>query len=154
MVYSRRWAVSKEFWWWCITLGITDFWTLSIVRYPKHIIQHKVSEIVSVSVLGWGGTSPVTDVSSLKRTQQGVFPPHLRTETDPASETLCPLVFLEYWMMDEVRTPSNSERVTSIAATSRESLTGDSTILDRVRNSVRRRAAHKLTGTFFSTIPL
>jgi hypothetical protein len=39
--------------------------------------------------------SPVIDVSSFYGTQQSrsLPPPHLRTETDPVSETLCFLVF-------------------------------------------------------------
>jgi hypothetical protein len=31
--------------------------------------------------------------------------PHLRKETDPDSETLCSLFFLEYWTMDNVQNP-------------------------------------------------
>jgi hypothetical protein len=31
------------------------------------------------------------------------------TETDPVSETLCSLIFLEYWTMDKVQKLSNSE---------------------------------------------
>jgi hypothetical protein len=38
----------------------------------------------------------------------GVSLPHLRMETDPVSEMLCSLVFLEYGTMDKVQKPSNS----------------------------------------------
>jgi hypothetical protein len=38
-----------------------------------------------------------------------VSSPHLRTETDPVSETLCFLVSIEYRTMDKVQNPSNSE---------------------------------------------
>jgi hypothetical protein len=38
-----------------------------------------------------------------------VSPPHLRTETDPASEMLWSLVFLQYWTMVKVQKLSNSE---------------------------------------------
>jgi hypothetical protein len=46
---------------------------------------------------------PVIEVSSLSGTQltRGSFPPDVRTETDPVSETLFSLIFLEYWMMDK-----------------------------------------------------
>jgi hypothetical protein len=37
------------------------------------------------------------------------LPLHMRTETDPVSETLCSLAFLGYWMMDSVQKPNNSE---------------------------------------------
>jgi hypothetical protein len=37
----------------CITLRITGFWTLSIIRYSK-ILENNVSETGSVSVLCWG----------------------------------------------------------------------------------------------------
>jgi hypothetical protein len=37
------------------------------------------------------------------------FCPHLRTETDPVSETLCSL---EYWTMDKVKKPNNPESLT------------------------------------------
>jgi hypothetical protein len=37
------------------------------------------------------------------------LPPDLKKETDPVSETLCSLIFLEYWTMDKVQELSNSE---------------------------------------------
>jgi hypothetical protein len=40
------------------------------------------------------------------------FSPHLKTETDPISEALCFLVFLEIRIIDEVLKPSDSERYT------------------------------------------
>jgi hypothetical protein len=40
--------------------------------------------------------------------------PHLRTGTDPVSEMLCLLVFLEYWMIDKAQKPSNSENKNGI----------------------------------------
>jgi hypothetical protein len=51
-------------------------------------------------------------VSSFSGTQQSrcLPPSHLRTETDPVSETLCFLVF-RICTMDEVRKPSYSERL-------------------------------------------
>jgi hypothetical protein len=39
-----------------------------------------------------------------------VSPPHLKTETDPAAETLWSLVFLEHRTMDKVQKPSNSKK--------------------------------------------
>jgi hypothetical protein len=69
--------------------------------------KHSVSETGSVSVLRWEEKTP-TLLGSLKLTsitglwlrfvlskganRVGVFPPHLRTETDPVSKTLCFLV--------------------------------------------------------------
>jgi hypothetical protein len=35
--------------------------------------------------------------------------PHLQTETDPVSETLCSSVFLEYRTMDKVQKPNSPE---------------------------------------------
>jgi hypothetical protein len=52
---------------------------------------------------------PVIKVSSSQRIQypnQGSTNPHLRSGTDPVSETLC---FLQYRTMDEVQKPSNPE---------------------------------------------
>jgi hypothetical protein len=86
------------------------FWTLSIVRYSKNTREHNGSETGSVFFLRLGGRhqnhwrlalangSNRVDVSSL----------HLKMETDPISETLCSLVFLEYRAMDTVQKPSNS----------------------------------------------
>jgi hypothetical protein len=46
---------------------------------------------------------PVIEFSSFHGTQKSMYlPPHLRKETDPASETLCSLLSLEYQMMDKV----------------------------------------------------
>jgi hypothetical protein len=77
--------------------GITGFWTLYIARYSK---EH-VSETGSVSVLMWRGGGTPTLLGPVERAnlnhwnQQSSCLPllHLRTETDPVSETLCPLVF-------------------------------------------------------------
>jgi hypothetical protein len=49
--------------------------------------KHNVSETGSVSVLRWGKTS--TLLGPLERANLNCFCPHLRTETDPVSETLC-----------------------------------------------------------------
>jgi hypothetical protein len=46
--------------------------------------------------------------------QSRCLSPHLRMETDPVSETLCFLFFLEYWTMDKVQKSSNSECYTVI----------------------------------------
>jgi hypothetical protein len=66
--------------------------------------KHSISETGSVSVLRWGGKTPTLlgplERANLKQSlalskgpnRVGVFPPHLRTETDPVSETLCFLV--------------------------------------------------------------
>jgi hypothetical protein len=35
--------------------------------------------------------------------------PHLRTKTDPVSKALCSVVLLEYWTMDRIQKPSNSD---------------------------------------------
>jgi hypothetical protein len=37
------------------------------------------------------------------------LPPHLKTETDPVSETLCFLSYLEVQTMDAVHKPSDAE---------------------------------------------
>jgi hypothetical protein len=49
---------------------------------------------------------PVTEVSSLQRIQQSkcLPPPHLKTETDLVSETLCSV---EYWTTSKLKTLSN-----------------------------------------------
>jgi hypothetical protein len=62
--------------------------------------DHKVSENASVSVLRWGRgeTYCVGSLRAnlgywiLRNPTEYVFPPHLRTETDPVSETLWSLV--------------------------------------------------------------
>jgi hypothetical protein len=59
--------------------------------------KHNVSETGYVSVLRWGETPALLiplEKANLKGTQQSkCLHPHLRTETDPVSETLCFLVF-------------------------------------------------------------
>jgi hypothetical protein len=45
----------------------------------------------------------------------GVSPTHLRTETDPVSETLCSIVLLEYQRMDEVQKLSKSKQLSSVS---------------------------------------
>jgi hypothetical protein len=37
--------------------------------------------------------------------------PHMKTETDPVSETLCSSVFLEYRTMDKVQKRNNPEKI-------------------------------------------
>jgi hypothetical protein len=46
----------------------------------------------------------MTEVSSFQRTEQSkcLSPPHMRTETDPVSETLCSL---EFRAMDKSKNP-------------------------------------------------
>jgi hypothetical protein len=56
---------------------------------------------------------PVNENNSFQHTQQSrcLPSPHLRTETDPISETLCSL---EYRMMENVQKPSNPEDKKSV----------------------------------------
>jgi hypothetical protein len=83
--------------------------------------EHNVLETGSLSILSWRGETPAL-LDLLERANlQGLMltlsnrynragiPIHLRTETDPVSETLCFLVF-EYRTMEEVQKPSSSEK--------------------------------------------
>jgi hypothetical protein len=76
------------------------FWTLSIVWYGEDKKKnHNVSETGFVSVLRWMGQDKPTQLGPLERASlnhwTGLFCPiHLRTETDPVSETLWSFVKL------------------------------------------------------------
>jgi hypothetical protein len=52
------------------------------------------------------GLCPSSGILKNGLNRVGVFLPHLRTETDPVSETLCSS---EYWTMDKAQKPSNSD---------------------------------------------
>jgi hypothetical protein len=57
----------------------------------------------------YGMGCSVIEVSSFYETRKSrCLPLHLRTETDPFSETLCFLVF-RLFLIDKVRKPSNSD---------------------------------------------
>jgi hypothetical protein len=92
------------------------FWDLSIIRLSKHIIFLKM-DLFSSSGEGVGDSYSVgsfrkkansnhwTPCSGLNRV--GVSnPPHLRTEADLVSETLCSL---EYLTMDKVQKSINPD---------------------------------------------
>jgi hypothetical protein len=69
--------------------------------------EHNVLETGSLSVLRRGGKTPtllgpLERAISKGRNRVGVFPPRLRTETDPVSETLC---FLVFRISDDERSP-------------------------------------------------
>jgi hypothetical protein len=67
---------------------ITGF--LGSVYRPVFYVEtrkHNVSETGSISFHRWGTPSLLGPLERV-----GVFPPHLRAETDPISETLCSLV--------------------------------------------------------------
>jgi hypothetical protein len=87
------------------------FWTLSIIRYSNKSREHNVLESGSVSVLRSPlERGPVIVVSSFYKTRQSrCLPLDLKTETDPVSETLCCLIFLEYRTIGNVKKPNNSD---------------------------------------------
>jgi hypothetical protein len=86
---------SKEFWRWCITLGITRFLDCPSSGILK-TREHNVSETGSISILRWRGETPIQ------------FGPLERTNLNQ-----CSLVFR---IPDDgqVQKPSNSEHCTTI----------------------------------------
>jgi hypothetical protein len=87
------------------------FWTLSIALYVEDKKYHNVSETGSVSVLRWMGQDKPTLLGPLERARDWVglsCPFHLRTETDPVSETLWYFLSSTYKTMDKVQKKPNS----------------------------------------------
>jgi hypothetical protein len=84
---------------------LMDFWTLLIVQYSKKLDNTAFQKLYLFLSLGGRGETP----PSKGPNRVGVSLPHLRMETDPVSEMLYSVVFYEYWTMDEVQKPSNSE---------------------------------------------
>jgi hypothetical protein len=85
-----------------------SFWlALSTGRYSKEHKDENTSlrklDLFLCSYEGLRDTYSVGCVRGGSFLERCFAPPHLRTETDPLSETLCSLMFLEYQMMDKVR---------------------------------------------------
>jgi hypothetical protein len=58
----------KGFWWWCITLGITDF--LDFIHCLSILWEHSILETGSVSILRWKGAGAPIQLSPFRIFQQ------------------------------------------------------------------------------------
>jgi hypothetical protein len=71
----------------------------------KELPQSHIPSITHKSSFHRGQETP-THLGPLERATLNHWTPHLKTETDPVSETLCSSVFLEYQTMDKVQKPN------------------------------------------------
>jgi hypothetical protein len=96
------------------TLRIIGFWGLLPSSGILKTREHNASETGFVSLLRWRvghtysvGSLTITGPLSKRHQHSRCLPPHLKTETDPVSETLCSLVSA-YRTVDRVTKPNNS----------------------------------------------
>jgi hypothetical protein len=92
--------------------GWTGIVTKKVYLYDVQVSTCLVDAYEDYSCFGEVNFFVVSKVSKWNkehRLSKQLQSPHLKTETDPVSETLCSSVFVEYWMMDRVQTPNSPE---------------------------------------------